>query len=1110
MPLILALKSQLTDAGTISRQRSFLLLSIVIKRLPTLNITKEEIEHIIDFCVLRLKDYSCEGEILLCFGSLYQSRSQLITTTKNEEILEGIFTSVNLQSHPQNIRQCTLEMLNSIINSSKMRIKKENEDNFVQGYLKFVEDEKDPRCLLLSFSMFVKICQLFDYNIISHYSMELFDIVSCYFPIEFTRPKNDIHGITSDELRDLLLKCFSCHSCLSVHTLPFLLEKIEKLEECNKTTEKYDIINALNVCCQKYGLTIVQSYLTSLYNKLKAQILYGNDETLNIDSESSSQVVSTVDACIEVIVTMVKLVCDWEEQKKCKKASFNWGSQNQKSKENDETANVETMEIVSVADTTDLSNDSENKSNENEEKSNDESSSDKIDTMRSVGWPTLLQPLIEDFKDELKIPDAKLARIFCKIIIGAMSANEIAFDVFSKHLWNEIEEKYRLCLNNLNKHSSQHQALLDLIVRCIMLVRNLNCKCKTRIKSMYQVLIDTLKIEKDNNAMDTNCVIFVALSFVIDSEKCDYLTKDEIEIVISKIYQSYQYCKDINKEHSRIIFDALNRIGIKYYVCVMQKFIEPLAIECKMIKCDNNNNSNNNNNSTTCKNLHEFLSGVSALILNDKEDFLLNLAIDHLSSLIKDFLIAKNNSNNINEKRNEFVNLMKCMNIVGNMISVDKKQIGTKVTQKIVQSLIVDFCQESFKVSKDIHDAMLDKLCLMICFIVSRVLNHSKLSDDEQEMKQLIDKLISMSLGFKMGSDSGGDDTRSIPQYKLLIILVSLSSIPMKFVQTTSNGKLLTQLQILIFSLSNKISNEKIIYYYLQCFASLLNKSDVKNVIIPFMSSNMFVSLKNKVESLASRDKEKGNKNKNKDENVLLIVHYIIYIMKALIMRCYNNNMNQLIEYFCCLLFFDNGNDNSTNISLTVAKGFDIIMTESKLLLNKHIGCRVSLLFQQKFFEEVIPILLKLLNSKRDISSQVSPLLSLSYMMQNVSNSVLSRHLKNLLPLMVRSLCSNIDSIKVSSVLSFEILLNDNIDCIVPHLHSVIPQFINLCSYKSSHKVRIAAINCLTRLTKIEENHKIQPFKRQIIQGLIKPLDDPTKDVRQHAVACRNQWFLAG
>ena len=58
-------------------------------------------------------------------------------------------------------------------------------------------NEKDPRGLLEILTIIQKICILFDSQLDLNISGELFDIVSNYFPITFTRPPNDIYKITA-------------------------------------------------------------------------------------------------------------------------------------------------------------------------------------------------------------------------------------------------------------------------------------------------------------------------------------------------------------------------------------------------------------------------------------------------------------------------------------------------------------------------------------------------------------------------------------------------------------------------------------------------------------------------------------------------------------------------------------------------------------------------------------------------------------------------------------------------------------------------------------------------------------------------------------------------
>jgi hypothetical protein len=78
---------------------------------------------------------------------------------------------------------------------------------FLKGYCNLAEGEKDPRNLKLAFSIARVILLEFD---IQECVEDLFDITFCYFPINFTPPKDDPYGITSEELQVALRFVFPC------------------------------------------------------------------------------------------------------------------------------------------------------------------------------------------------------------------------------------------------------------------------------------------------------------------------------------------------------------------------------------------------------------------------------------------------------------------------------------------------------------------------------------------------------------------------------------------------------------------------------------------------------------------------------------------------------------------------------------------------------------------------------------------------------------------------------------------------------------------------------------------------------------------------------------
>ncbi len=92
--------------------------------------------------------------------------------------------------------------------------------DFIASYVKLAEGEKDPRNLLLAFSIDHVI--LVEFDIYKHLEVsykgkvedrslstshqDLFDVVFCYFPITFRPPPDGPYGITTDDLK-IALRC---------------------------------------------------------------------------------------------------------------------------------------------------------------------------------------------------------------------------------------------------------------------------------------------------------------------------------------------------------------------------------------------------------------------------------------------------------------------------------------------------------------------------------------------------------------------------------------------------------------------------------------------------------------------------------------------------------------------------------------------------------------------------------------------------------------------------------------------------------------------------------------------------------------------------------------
>ena len=100
---------------------------------------------------------------------------------------------------------------------------------FVAGYHNIADGEKDPRNLLLAFSIGRVV--LIEFDISSHvevsshaspfeaeillgHAQSFFDVTFCYFPITFRPPPDDPYGITPEQLKEKLLFALHVNSTL--------------------------------------------------------------------------------------------------------------------------------------------------------------------------------------------------------------------------------------------------------------------------------------------------------------------------------------------------------------------------------------------------------------------------------------------------------------------------------------------------------------------------------------------------------------------------------------------------------------------------------------------------------------------------------------------------------------------------------------------------------------------------------------------------------------------------------------------------------------------------------------------------------------------------------
>jgi DNA repair/transcription protein MET18/MMS19 len=148
------------------------------------------------------------------------------------------------------------------------------ECDIMEAAITALDGEKDPRCLLRGLSLLSSTISLYStqpehslaYGKLEESVDEAFDVLSCYFPIDFTPPPNDPYGISKEMLREELQGALM--SCpLFVDQLVSLA--LEKLSSAVRDA-KVDALDVLALSAEKLASSINNSTAAaaaSIYDK---------------------------------------------------------------------------------------------------------------------------------------------------------------------------------------------------------------------------------------------------------------------------------------------------------------------------------------------------------------------------------------------------------------------------------------------------------------------------------------------------------------------------------------------------------------------------------------------------------------------------------------------------------------------------------------------------------------------------------------------------------------------------------------------------------------------------------------------------------------------------
>ncbi|ORY09424.1 MMS19 nucleotide excision repair protein-like protein [Clohesyomyces aquaticus] len=154
-----------------------------------------------------------------------------------------------------------------------LRTLHENDPNFMSRFISYFDGEKDPRNLMVVFSILT--VPMAEWNIGAD-AQALFDAVFNYFPITFRPPPDDPYGITAQHLKDRLRDCISSTPDFAPYAFPALLDKLDS----TSMNTKRDVLQTITTSVSEYGPRTVSLYSITLWDALKFEVLNVQEEDL--------------------------------------------------------------------------------------------------------------------------------------------------------------------------------------------------------------------------------------------------------------------------------------------------------------------------------------------------------------------------------------------------------------------------------------------------------------------------------------------------------------------------------------------------------------------------------------------------------------------------------------------------------------------------------------------------------------------------------------------------------------------------------------------------------------------------------------------------------------
>lgn len=1105
--LVKEMELYLTTTDDTIRARGILFLAEVLIHLLSKALDSFTIRSLAGFFSSRLADWrSLRGALIGCLALLKRkSNVGMLVDGDVRPLAQSMLDNVQVQLLAMHDRKLCFEVFQCLLDAYSDSVASLGDD-FVYGLIQAVDQEKDPRCLVLTFHLSQSLAKLFLSQLGStHVAQDLFEVLSCYFPIYFTHKIADDFEVKREDLSDALMDAFCSTPYFEPFAIPLLLDKLSS----SLPLAKIDSLKYLNKCLLNFGAERMLQHAQKIWFALKdvilspspqAEILSSSASLLGRDiSSHEHKIAREALNCLKTTIlqftcpnndNFLTLIIDDNDVERIFSSVTMEGSYSDNADKNYFQLSA-LGSILSV-----MAN----------------SSIFCCNRMFQNFFPRLMVILgIYSSKSEYSA-DANVEIVSQKLNYGALylcvelltSSRDLIATAWESSIprdslrgswWHLIQEfsgpltsafssvlmiPNKITADGGNSYSKQELVLYS--VKGLQAVATYAGEYTPVTRKSFEE------------------ILAVFMLIIIGRSEESFLWKLSLKSLV-QIESSIARFKD---SHRQMIYDEI--VVRRLVLLLHEESILPLSLTLEAIS-----------EIGTCT-----LDLISPVIQGLEEAMLSNFlqaCVDGSAKSTKDLSLLLDcyctkvlpwcrNSGSIEQAGMHFViNILEHMeDIIAFKMEPEMQDLLDKMM--MTMKLVVSGCAESnqYIVLEKAYNIMLTSTNLP-----SEVLLFSSSILDRL---QFIPDLCELTCKNKW----------------LLYFLASIVTALHQRTPLTNVAKLLNLL--LVFTLKGHLPAAQALASVVNKLSSDVDKLGSSNAVILEETIEMIME---SFSSVLSNNRQNRSHMLNSNDGASMHFHSNLQINavvgmswfgKALLMRGHGRVKDISMAILKCLLSSQNitpssshhGSDNCIGedmeylVARSAADAFHLLLSDSDVCLNKNFHAIIRPLYKQRFFSSMLPVLHSAIKECNSSRSKALLYRAFGHTISGMPLTVLTADANKVLPLLLDSL-SVLDPDILNKDLIYSLLLvlsgflvdEKGKEDIIGYVHIVVNHLIKLLSYPHMMLVRETAIECLATITSFPYR-RIYPLRTQVLGALTGALDDKKRIVRQEAVKCCHAW----